>query len=249
MKAKVSLVILCLLGMALFLFSQSAEELIAQADGMLLSLADMDTAQEILSKYEKAAETTENGYDVKWKMSRILYHIGNHTAEKKEQQEIFSRAVSLAEEAIALDSEKPDGHFWLAVNNGKFGESKGVMKSLGLVKPIKESLNKVIEIDRSYEEGGADRVMGRVFFKVPGIAGGSKDESLKHLLKSLEYGPNDPLTLLYLGETYMALNEIDKAREALDRVIAMEDDGLWINSIKQSQADAKVLLEHRKFRK
>ncbi len=249
MKARVSLVIFCLFGMVLFVFSQSADELVAQSDEMFKSLSDMDTAKDILAKYETAMETAEDKYDLYWKMSRILYHIGNHTAEKKEQQEIFSQAIALAEKAIALEAEKPDGHFWLAVNNGKFGESKGVMKSLGLVKPIKESMNKVIELDRAYEEGGADRVLGRVFFKVPGIAGGDKDKSLTHLLKSIEYGPNDPLTLLYLGETYLALNEIDKAREALDRVINTEDDGLWINQIKQCHKDAKVVLEHRKFRK
>ena len=249
MKVRVSLVVFCLFGMALFAFSQSADELVAQADEMLLSLNNMDTAKDILAKYETAAETMENNYDLNWKMSRILYHIGNYTADKKMQQDIFSQAIVLAEKAIALEPGKPDGHFWLAVNNGKFGESKGVMKSLGLVKPIKESLNKVIELDRSYEEGGADRVLGRVFFKVPGIAGGDKDESLKHLLKSIEYGPNDAVTLLYLGETYLALNEIEKARETLDKVVNMVDDGLWINSIKQCQEDAKVVLEHRKFRK
>ena len=249
MKTRVSLVVFCLFGMALFAFSQSADELVAQADEMLMSLADMDTAKDIPAKYETAAETIENKYDVNWKMSRIIYHIGNHTEDKKMQQEIFSQAIVLAEKAIALEPEKADGHYWLAVNNGKFGESKGVMKSLGMVKPIKESLNKVIELDRTYEEGGADRVLGRVFFKVPGIAGGDKDESLRHLLKSIEYGPNDPVTLLYLGETYLALNEIDKAREALDKVVNMMDDGLWVNSIKECQVDAKVVLEHRKFKK
>ena len=111
------------------------------------------------------------------------------------------------------------------------------------------NFNKVIELDRSYEEGGADRVLGRVFFKVPGIAGGDKDESLRHLLKSIEFAPNSPRTLLYLGETYLALKEIDKAREALDKVLATPDDGLWINSIKQLHADAKVVLENRKFKK
>ena len=249
MKARVSLLVLCLFGLSLFALSQSEDELVAQADEMLLSLADMETAQDILAKLETAAETTDNNYDVNWKMSRIIYHIGSHTADKKEQQEIFTRAITLAEKAIALEPEKPDGHFWHAVNNGKYGESKGVMKSLGLVKPIKAAMNKVIELDRSYEEGGADRVLGRVFFKVPGIAGGDKDESLRRLLKSIEYGPNDPITLLYLGETYLALKEIDKARDALNKVLSIEDDGLWLNSIKQCHLDAKVVLENRKFRK
>ena len=249
MKAKAYWVVFCLLGLALFSFAQSAEELVSQADEMFQTLADMETAEAILANYEKALETAADKYDIHWRMARVYYHIGNHTADKKEQQEIFTLGIQHAESAIALEPEKPDGHYWLAVNNGKFGEAKGVLKSLGLVKPIKESLNKVIELDRAYEQGGADRVLGRVYFKVPGIAGGDKDLSLEHLLKSIEYGPDDPITLLYLGETYLALNKIEEARAALDKVLAMEDDGLWDSGIWQCQNDARELLEHRKFRK
>jgi tetratricopeptide (TPR) repeat protein len=249
MKAKVFLVVFCLLVFVGFVFSQSAEELVAKADDMILSLNNMDAAKEILTTLEKALEIAENKYDVYWRMARINYYIGSHTAEKKDQRDIFSKGIEYAEQAIELGPERPDGHYWLAVNNGKFGESKGVLKSLGLVKPIKESLNKVIELDRSYEEGGADRVLGRVFFKVPGFAGGDKEESLKHLLKSKEFGPEDPVTLLYLAETYLALNRVEEARAELDTLLALEDDGLWISSIKDSQAEGKELLEHRKFKK
>jgi len=45
MKARMSLMIFCLFGMALFVYSQSADELVAQADEMLESLNNMDTAK------------------------------------------------------------------------------------------------------------------------------------------------------------------------------------------------------------
>lgn len=249
MKAKTVSVVFCLLGLAVFSFSQPVEEVMAQADEMFLNLKDMETAKEILSKYEQLAEALENKYEAYWRLSRIHYYIGGHTAERKAQQDIFEKGVEWAEKAIQANPEKPDGYYWSAVNNGSFGESKGVFKSLGLVKPIKEALNKVIEIDRSYKNGGADRVMGRLYFRLPGFAGGNKDLSLVHLLRAKNYGPDDPHTCLYLAETYLALNKIEEARAELDIVLQMEDDGLWTSAIKECQEDARALLEHRKFRR
>ena len=121
----------------------------------------------------------DNRYEAFWRLSRILYYIGEHTEKKKEKKSIFAQGVYYAERAIDLEPEKPDGHYWHGVNNGKYGETRGVLKSLFLVKPIKQAMNKVIELDRSYEDGGPDRVMGRVYFKLPGFAGGSKEKSLE----------------------------------------------------------------------
>ena len=124
-----------------------------------------------------------------------------------------------------------------------------MLKSLSLVKPIKADMNKVIELDRNYEDGGADRVLGRVFFKVPGFAGGDKDKSLEHLLKSKELGPEDALTRVYLAETLMDLKKLDEAKAELDYVLAMEDDPRWILDIAASKAEAQELLNDKKFKK
>jgi len=249
MKAKAVLTIFCLLGIVIPSFSQPVEEVLANANALFLELKDMETALKIKSMYGQVAEAAADNYEAYWKLSRIQYHIGSHTDDKSAQQDIFAEGVERADKAIQAAPDKHDGYYWQAVNNGSYGESKGVLKSLGLVKPIKEAMNKVVELDRSYQNGGADRVLGRVFFKVPGIAGGDKDLSLEHLLKAKEFGPTDPHTCLYLAETYLAHNKIEEARAELDIVLGLEDDGLWTSGIKACQEDAKVLLEDRKFRK
>ena len=123
------------------------------------------------------------------------------------------------------------------------------MKSLALVKPVKKSLNKVIELDRTYEDGGADRVMGRVFFKLPGLAGGSKDKSMEHLEKSKELGPDDPVTRVYLAETYLAKDKIEEARAELEYVLNMDPDPRWVVGLDQAKEGAEELLKDKKFKK
>ncbi|NOR21289.1 MAG: hypothetical protein GQ476_01115 [Candidatus Aminicenantes bacterium] len=236
-----------LLSFSILLFSQEPEELISQGDKLYAEMKDMATAQEALSKYREAA-TKAGSYEAFWKLARILYYVGDNTESKKEKKIIFSQGVYFAKRAVGMEPEKPGGHYWLGVNYGVFGEPKGVLKSLSLVKPIKEAMNKVIELDRGYEDGGPDRVLGRVYFKVPGIAGGSKKKSLEHLLKSKELGPNDALTRCYLADTFLSLKEVDKAREELEYVLSMESDPRWIAGVDDCKEDAKKMLQKKAFR-
>jgi tetratricopeptide (TPR) repeat protein len=247
MKTKIFFSLFILLSFSILLFSQEPEELIVQGDKLYAEMKDMATAQEALSKYREAA-TKAGSYEAFWKLARILYYVGDNTESKKEKKIIFSQGVYFAKRAVGMEPEKPGGHYWLGVNYGVFGETKGVLKSLSLVKPIKEAMNKVIELDRGYEDGGPDRVLGRVYFKVPGIAGGSKKKSLEHLLKSKELGPNDALTRCYLADTFLSLKEVDKAREELEYVLSMESDPRWIAGVDDCKEDAKKMLQKKAFR-
>ena len=249
MKTRGILAFFAVLCIAVFVFPQTADELIVKADQLCGEMKDMETAKEAEELYHRSLGLTENKYGVYWRLSRILYYIGEHTEKKKEKKGIFARAVYYAEKAVEQEPEKPDGHYWLGVNHGKVGETRGVLKSLSLVKPIKNAMNKVIELDRSYEDGGPDRVLGRVFFKLPGFAGGDKKKSLEHLLKSKEYGPEDAVTRIYLAETYLALKEKDKAREELNYVMNMESDTRWLYAIDENKEVARELLNSKKLRK
>ncbi len=249
MRVKFVIGLFICLCFSLTLFSQESEELIAQADELYNQMKDMATAKAALEKYRQALTSAENKYEAYWKIARILYFIGAHTEKKKEKKTIFSQGIYNAKKAVALEPEKPDGYYWLGVNYGVYGEARGVLKSLFLVDDIKEAMNKVIELDRSYEDGGPDRVMGRVYFKLPGFAGGNKDKSLEHLKKSLEYGPEDALTRVYLADTLLKHKEIEKAREELEYVLNMEDDLRWILDIARSKKEAEELLKDKKFRK
>ncbi len=249
MKAKAFFLIILFFSFSVSLFSQSAEELIAQADELYLGMSDMTTAEKARDLYMKARDIAENKYEPFWKLSRIFYYIGDNAESNKDKKIIFSQGIYYAERAVELEPEKPDGHYWLGVNYGVYGEARGVLKSLFLVDDIKREMNKVIELGRSYEDGGPDRVLGRMYFKLPGFAGGSKDKSVEHLLKSLEYGPNDPLTRYYLADTYLAKKEVEKARTELEFILNMEPDDRWITGVNDCKKDAEEMLEKKQFQK
>ena len=55
---------------------------------------------------------------------------------------------------------------------------------------IKNELETVLRLDPAFQQGSADRALGRWYFKVPGLFGGSNKKSEEHLRKSLTYNPN-----------------------------------------------------------
>ncbi len=249
MKAKAFFLLLVILSFCFSLFSQEVDELTAQADELYTIMKDITAAEKARDLYLKAIEKAEDKHVLFWKLSRILYYIGAHKESKKEKRTIFLQGIYYAKRAVELEPEKPGGYYWLGVNYGVYGEARGVLKSLFLLDDIKRAMNKVIELDRSYEDGGPDRVLGRVFFKVPGFAGGSKKKSLEHFQKSLEFGPNDPLTRYYLADTYLALKEIDNARKELDFILNMESDDRCVSGVNDNNRNAKEMLKKKQFRK
>jgi len=227
----------------------SPSPLVQQGDALYTERGDLAKAKEARAKYEAALAAKEDDYGASWRLARILYWIGDHTPDNDAKKAIFQQGIDHAKRAIELDPSKADGHFWLGVCYGVYGEAKGVLKSLFLVKPIKAEMRRVLEIDPAYDRGGADRVLGRVYHEVPGIAGGSEKTSLQHLLKAVEYGPRVGLNLLYLADTYIALDRIEDARKTLETILTMEPLPDLLPETQEERAQARERLDKKPFKK
>ena len=230
-------------------YAQETKTLAQQGDDLYEQRGDLAKAKDALAKYQDALIAKEDAYGVYWRMARVEYWIGDHTADNDDKKQIFNMGIYHAKKAVTADPEKPEGHYWLGVNYGVYGEAKGVLKSLSLVNPIKEEMSKVLSLDPTFDDGGADRVLGRVYFELPGLFGGDNKKSLEHLLKSKELGPRVGLTRIYLADTYLALKDVQKAREELEFVIAMEPDPKLIPETAEEKKMAEEKLKGKDFNK
>ena len=97
--------------------------------------------------------------------------------------------IAAGRAAIALAPNKPEGHFWVAANMGALAESFGMRQGLKYRGDIKDELETVLRLDPAFQQGSADRALGRWYYKVPGLFGGSNKKSEEHLRKSLTYNP------------------------------------------------------------
>lgn len=222
--------------------ADSCPALIAQADEMWAQRGQPESAQRAAELYQAAMQADPQSYEAAWKAARALYWVGLNAPEDK-KMDIFDKGVKAAEKAIELGQDKPDGYYWKGVNQGKYGSAKGVMESLSLVDPIKENMAKVIELDPGYDEGGAYSVLGRMYYKLPGLFGGDNDKSIELLQKSIKMGPKRYNRYVFLAETYISEGEDEKAKDLLNQVLNATPKPGMEADLARDKADAQRLLK------
>jgi tetratricopeptide (TPR) repeat protein len=227
-----------MLGLAVPLRAEEVS-LITQADAAYAKRDDVTQAKIAMITYERAAASDPTtAVDSYWKASRSAWWLGDHAQERSDKLDYFQTGIDDAKKAIALNLDSPDAHFWLGANEGSYGDTKGVMKSLSMVKPIRHEMAEVIRINDHYSGGAAYRVLGVVDYKVPALVGGSKKRAKEELEKALAMGPNDPFTHYYLAEFYKIMGDQAKKNAELDTLRALQVAPDTIPELKMLQAKA-----------
>lgn len=139
----------------------------------------------------------------------------------------LERGVAAGQAAAALEPNRPEGHFWAAASMGALAESYGLRQGMKYRGSIKSELETVLRIDPGFQDGSADRALGRWYFKVPSLFGGSRTKSEEHLRKSLTYNPNSTASHFFLAETLFDQKRDREAIEELNKVIAAPVDPQW----------------------
>jgi tetratricopeptide (TPR) repeat protein len=98
-------------------------------------------------------------------------------------------------------------------------------------------------IDSDFQQGSADRALGRWYQKVPGLFGGSNDKSVQHLQRSLTYDPASTASHFFLAETYLDMNRKDQARQEAQKVLELPVNPNWAPEDREFKQKAKALLE------
>jgi tetratricopeptide (TPR) repeat protein len=184
---------------------------------------------------------TPGDFEAAWKLSRARYYIGTNGAADK-RRAALDAGMDAARKAIALQAAKPEGHFWLAANMGALAESFGMSQGLKYRKPIKAELEEVLRLDAAYESGSADRALGRWYYKVPGLFGGSNEKSEQHLRKSLTYDAQSTASWFFLAETLEDMGRKADARAALQKVLDAPLNPNWAPEDRAWKALARARL-------
>ena len=141
-----------------------------------------------------------------------------------------------------MQPNRPEGHFWSAANMGGMAESFGLRQGLKYRKPIKEALETALRLDPAFLQGSADRALGRWYFKVPRLFGGSDKEAEAHLRESLKYNPHSTSSHFFLAELMLENGRTAEGRTELQRVIDAPLDPEWIPEDQEFKGKARARL-------
>lgn len=199
--------------------SSNPDQLYAHRD----DLASARTAEKIWA--DRLARDPKD-FASAWKLARARYWLGGHVPDQ-ERKAMYEAGIAAGRAAVAAAPDKPEGHFWIAANMGALAESFGLRQGLKYRGDIKDELETVLKIDPAFQQGSADRALGRWYNKVPGLFGGSNKKSEEHLRKSLTYNPNSTATLYFLAETLKSEGKNAEARTTLQKVLDAPLDPEW----------------------
>jgi hypothetical protein len=125
---------------------------------------------------------------------------------------------------------------------GTLAEIAGIRAGLKYRKPIREELELTLKLDPAFQQGSADRALGRWYLKVPGLFGGDKKKSEEHLRRSLTFDPSSTVSHFFLAETLLAMGRDAEAKAELQKVIDSPGTPGWEPEDNEYKALARAKL-------
>jgi hypothetical protein len=220
----------------LMVFAQSP----ADADRLYANRTDLASARRAAELWTAALARNPKDFEAAWKLSRADYWLGGHAAPNQ-RMAFLEDGVARARAAVALEPNRPEGHFWMAADMGALAESSS-RAGLKYRSAIKDELDTVLRLDRAFQQGSADRALGRWYAKVPRLLGGSRKNAEAHLRASLTYNPHSTASHFFLAELLAGSGRRQEARAELQQVIDAPHDPEWDPEDQEFKAKARALL-------
>jgi tetratricopeptide (TPR) repeat protein len=129
----------------------------------------------------------------------------------------YDRGREIGKRAVELAPRNPEAHVWYGINTGRWGLTKGVMRSLFLLPTVRQEVDATLALDPRNLRALA--LSGNVFLEVPGLFGGDRDRAEEQFRKALEIDPHFTVARVDLARVLIAKGRHADARRELQRVI------------------------------
>jgi tetratricopeptide (TPR) repeat protein len=203
--------------------------------------SELASARRAATMWAAALAADPRDFDAAWKLARADYWLGGHVPER-ERRAMYEQGIEAGRKAVALYPDRPDGHFWIGANMGALAESFGLRQGVKYRTQIKEEFETVKRLAPGYLNGSADRALGRWYFKVPRLFGGSQKLAESHLRKSLTYNPASTASHFFLAELLLDQGRTREARAELQQVLDAPLNPDWVPEDLEFKDKARKLL-------
>jgi tetratricopeptide (TPR) repeat protein len=205
--------------------------------------AGLERARDLLD----AALARDRKVETMVMLSYVQFLIGDVRATTAEAKlAAYDRGREIGGRAVELAPKSHDAHLWYAINTARWGETKGVLRSLFLLPTIRQELDILLELaPRSVR---AHILAGNVLLEVPGFAGGDRAKAEQHFKKALEIDPRFTNARVDLARVYIADARYADARRELQRVVDETSPSVIADWIVKDAPRARKLLESIKDR-
>jgi Tfp pilus assembly protein PilF len=222
----------------------SAASYVSQADQFYAQREDLTRLQQGIVLLRQAITADPGNYDAAWRLAKFNYYMATHR-DGSARDNAFRAGIETGKTAVQLQSDKPEGHFWLGANYGGSLESSTVA-GLATVDDVRKEMETVLKINEGYQDGSAYMVLGLIDLRAPKIVGGDPQKAVAEMEKGLRFGKTNAFLRLHLAEAYQAVGRSSDARQQLNTILSMTPDPSYLPELKEAQKQARQMLDKNK---
>src|ERR1043166_3514951 len=194
--------------------ARPVKDAIAESDALYAQRADLVKVRQAIVTLRQSQADDSTNYDLAWRLAKYNYYLGAHSTESEEQWKSFRDGIEAGKLAVRIQSNKPEGHFWLGANYG--GNAKiSTLAGLAAVEDIKSEMETVLKIDDKYQAGSAYLGLGQLYLESPKILGGDVSKAIGYLENGIKIGPENDLMRAKLAAAYAEAHRNEDARKQI----------------------------------
>jgi tetratricopeptide (TPR) repeat protein len=176
--------------------------------------ARIDRARDLL----EAALARDPQVETMVMLSYVCFLHGDvRAATTEDKLAAYERGRQVGRRAVELAPRNPEAHVWYGINTGRWGLTKGVMRSLFLLPTVREEVDTTLALEPRNLRALA--LSGNVFLEVPGLFGGDRAKAEQQFRKALEIDPHFTVARVDLARVLIAAGRHADARRELERVV------------------------------
>ena len=134
-----------------------------------------------------------------------------------EKLDAYEQGREAAKRAVELAPRSVLAHFWYGTNTGRWGQTRGIVRSLFLLPTVKQEIETVLALDPTFAPVYA--LAGNVYYEVPAVLGGNLDRSEEMFRKGLALSPRFTAMRVGLARTLIKKGRLVEARQELLMVL------------------------------
>lgn len=141
---------------------------------------------------------------------------GIREKDRGSAKDLALRGIELGDKCVVAEPGKAGCYYWRAVNTGLYHKVHIIGYQRGIRHMIADC-GRVIEIDPSYDNAGAYRILGQIYTMLPQTGGTAESVTRdlplaeKYLREAVRLAPDYPENYLALAETLFAEEKISEA--------------------------------------
>ncbi|PYM30096.1 MAG: hypothetical protein DMD80_05280 [Candidatus Rokuibacteriota bacterium] len=176
-------------------------------------------------------------------MLSYVYFLWGDTRAKTDDEKLaaYDQGRQLGERAVELAPKNAEAHVWYAINTARYGQTKGIMRSLFLLPTVQREIDTILSLEPKNIR--AHSLAGNVYMEVPRIAGGDRARAEDYFKKGLAIDPRFTVLRVDLARLYISTGRYPEARQELTRVLQERAPRIVADWTVKDAPRARTLLE------